>query len=71
VDGERESLETKDGDRESLETKDGERESLETEDGDREKSRDKQKSLTTKNRHLGEESCLRPSVPCSTKQDLA
>jgi len=33
--------------------------------------RDKQKSPTTKNRKLGEESCLRPSVPCPTKQELA
>jgi len=32
---------------------------------------DKQKSPTTKNRQLGEESCLRPSVPCPTKQAAA
>jgi len=37
LDGERESLETKDGERESLETKDGERESLETKHGERER----------------------------------
>jgi len=36
LDGERESLETKDGERQSLETKDGDRESLETKDGERE-----------------------------------
>jgi len=33
--------------------------------------RDKRKRPTTKNRQLGEESCLRPCVPCPTKQDLA
>jgi len=36
LDGEQESLESKDGERESLETKDGDRESLETQGGERE-----------------------------------
>jgi len=31
----------------------------------------KRKRPATRNRELGEGSCLRPSVPCQTKQDLA